>query len=166
MTAIPRQLVADALGADPATLPDGDLPVARLAKRYHAFLAAPEDPALTGPDAWTLAVMDALVQDHPALAFEVILATLSLCDSPETVSLLAAGPTEDLLATHGATVIDRFETVARTSALMRFLLSGVWQQGMPALLWARVQTARAPGPDMDEGAPLPPNDLPPDDLPA
>jgi hypothetical protein len=160
VTAIPRSLVADALGVDAATLPEGDLPVARLAERYRAFLAAPEDDSLSGPDAWTFAVIDALVQDHPDLACDALLATLPLCATPDEVSLLAAGPVEDLLALHGAQVIGRIETAARSSARMRFLLSGVWQRDMPALLWARVTAARAPGPDIDAGDPLPANDLP------
>ena len=62
---------------------------------------------------------------------------------------------EDLIASHGADFIDRIEADADASPRFRYLLSGVWKSQTPALLWARIEAARAPGPDMDAGDPLP-----------
>ena len=155
MTAIPRSVVATALLVDEAALPEGDLPITRLAERYHRFLATDENRRMDSEDAWTFDLMSDLVQTQPALAFEAILQTLALCADAEQVSYLAAGPMEDLLVDHGTDFIAPVEQQAKLSARVRFLLSGVWKRDMNPMLWARIEAARAPGPDMDAGDPLP-----------
>jgi hypothetical protein len=76
MTAsIPRAMVAAALGLESQTdlLPPGDLPVARLAARYAAYLATPEaDAGTETADAWTGAVMDHLMAFDPVRALDVL----------------------------------------------------------------------------------------------
>ena len=62
--------------------------------------------------------------------------------SAEQISLLVAGPVEDLLALHGAQFIDRIEQQAQSSPKFAHLLGGVWQRGMPAEIWDRVERAR------------------------
>ncbi len=70
---IPRPLVARALGLpdDTDALPQGDLPMGRFMTRYIAYLAT-TDAATDAPDAWTGALMDHLIAEHPALALAAI----------------------------------------------------------------------------------------------
>ena len=158
MTCVARGDVATALGVASDALPPGDLPLDRLATLYarYAAQAAREEEA---PDLfWTFELMDWLATHRPDTAWEVLRATLDHCTRAEEVAFLAAGPAEDLIRTHGPALIDRIATSAAHSARVRFLLSGVWQGDTPPLLWARIVSARAPGPALDDGAPLPPPD--------
>ncbi|PWJ18142.1 hypothetical protein [Jannaschia seohaensis] len=76
---IPRATVARAIGLpeDTDALPPGDLPLDRFAARYVAYLAT-EEPQTETPDAWTGAVMDALIAEDPELAFAALRAGLPL----------------------------------------------------------------------------------------
>jgi hypothetical protein len=58
------------------------------------------------------------------------------------ISLLAAGPVEDLLALHGGQFIDRIEAEAQRSPAFAHVLGGVWQRDMPSEIWQRVEVAR------------------------
>ncbi|MEZ5769343.1 MAG: hypothetical protein R3D80_17970 [Paracoccaceae bacterium] len=161
-TAIPRALVADALGVDEEALPPGDLPVSRLAARFLAYLRAGDDdtPApVDHPDAWTFALMDDLTRDHPALGLAATCAALAACETPEDVALIAAGPLEDLLKANGAEVIGEIETLAARAPRLGYALTGVWppEQGA-ALLWARVRALTTEVAALDDGAPVPPPD--------
>lgn len=162
-TAIPRKLVAEALGVDEASLPPGDLPLDRLAARFLAYLRAGdgESPApATHPDAWTVALFDALARDHPGPALAAIRAVLWACASPEDVAMVAAGPLEDAIGAQGSALIDEIEHLAATAPRFAYALTGVWpgEPGAAPLLWARIEAARAGVPGLDDGAPLPPAD--------
>ena len=62
--------------------------------------------------------------------------------SEEQISLLAAGPVEDLLALHGAQFIDRIEAEALRSPAFAHVLGGVWRRDMTPEMWQRVEAAR------------------------
>jgi hypothetical protein len=78
----------------------------------------------------------------PEDVWEVILAVLSMRPSDEVISVLAAGPLEDLIESEGDVFIERIETEARKNPAFRQLLGGVWRSGTPEI-WARVEKARA-----------------------
>jgi Family of unknown function (DUF6869) len=157
--AIPRALVADALGMPVADLPPGDLPLERLATRFLDYLHAGDEIAPDHPDAWTFALFDDLTRDHPALGLAASCAVLAACESPEDVADIAAGPLEDLIANHGPTLIGEIEALAARAPRFAYALTGVWPQGKEGgLLWARVEAARRGAPGLDDGAPLPPAD--------
>jgi Family of unknown function (DUF6869) len=155
---IPRALVAEALGVDPAGLPPGDLPLDRFAARFLAFLAATDasDSPDAHPDFWTYALFEALAADHPALCLAAIRASLAAADSPEQVALIAAGPLEDLLRAHGTTLIGEVEALAARAPRFAYALTGVWppEQGQP-MLWARLKALADTGPQIDAGDALP-----------
>lgn len=161
---IPRALVAEALLVDESTLPPGDLPLDRLAERYLAYLRAGEDeapPPDDHPDAWTSDLFFELTQDHPELGLAATVETIRICDTPEDVAVIAAGPLEDLIATHGAVLIDEIEDRAVRDPRFAYALTGVWPQGRDGtLLWARVEAARRGIQGLDDGAPVPPNGPP------
>jgi hypothetical protein len=62
--------------------------------------------------------------------------------SEEQISLLAAGPVEDLLALYGGQFIDRIEAEAKRNTAFAHVLGGVWQRQMPLEIWQRVESAR------------------------
>lgn len=161
-TGIPRTLVAEALMVEPEVLPPGDLPLDRLAARFLAYLAAGDEdtpPPADHPDAWTFALFDVLTSEHPALGLAATRAALAACESPEEVAGIAAGPLEDLIAKHGAALIDEIEALAARAPRFAYALTGVWPQGAAGtLLWARIEAARRDVPGLDDGAPLPPAD--------
>lgn len=160
-TAVPRALVAETLGVDEAALPPGDLPLARLAIRFLAYLAAGDEdtpPSEHHPDAWTFALFDALIRDHPALGLAATRAALAACPHSEAVADVAAGPLEDLIAAHGAALIDEIERLADRAPRFAYALTGVWRRDTAPLLWARIEAARRGVPALDDGAPLPPAD--------
>lgn len=93
---IARATVAAALGLPEGTdaLPPGDLPFDRFMARYLTYLGV-ADPAQDTPDAWTGTVMDGLIADHPATAFDAIRAGLAM-----DADGLLADPLADLAAAH------------------------------------------------------------------
>lgn len=58
------------------------------------------------------------------------------------ISLLAAGPVEDLLVHYGAQFIERIEAEAQRSPAFAHVLGGVWQSDTPQEIWQRVEAAR------------------------
>nr|WP_112323252.1 hypothetical protein [Oceanibium sediminis] len=87
-----------------------------------------------------------------------MLTAAKVAQTQQQAGAIAAGFLEDLLNLHGPAVIARIEDTAARSARMRYLLSGVWASDIDQPTWARVLAARAPGPDMEKGAPQPPAD--------
>ena len=89
--------------------------------------------------------LDQLVDNDPELAWDVILAILdSIEPKPEShlFQILAAGPLEDLLSSHGAALIERVEVQARRAPAFNLLLGGVWRGGMSQAVWERVERCR------------------------
>lgn len=142
-------------------LPD-HLSVEQFGKLYAALYPAEQDEA--GPDhkiTWVWDLMDHLSQNAPRIALECIACAARQPLSRFQASCLAAGPLEDIIADHGPDVIERIEALAKDSARFRYLLSGVWPRGQDTAgdIWHRVLRARAPGPDMDQGAAVSAADL-------
>jgi hypothetical protein len=162
---IPKELLDDALqlwrreGA--ADLPD-EMSVEQLGKLYMEFYPKTEEES--DPDqqvTWVWDLMHELCGKAPGLALDCVVAAARRPMTGFQAGCLAAGALEDLIADHGPMVIDRVEALARESARFRYLLSGVWPRGQDTQgeVWQRVLLARAPGPDMDQGAPVPKADL-------
>jgi hypothetical protein len=79
----------------------------------------------------------------PAFLWEFILATYKRTDlSDLAISVLAAGPVEELLSYAGAEYIDRIEILARQDPAFNNLLGGVWQLNTPDAIWKRVEKVR------------------------
>ena len=64
--------------------------------------------------------------------------------SQDVISILAAGPLEDILAKKGEEYIGRTELLAANDEKFKYLLGGVWQNSMSDEVWARVQAASEP----------------------
>lgn len=106
---------------------------------------------------WSFACVDDRAHDHPEQAWELVLAMLPLLETAENTAHFAAGPLETLIAQNGDLVIERIEAEAVKSPRFRYMLSGVWSQGKSETeTWKRVEKARADGPSIDDGDPIPP----------
>lgn len=80
--------------------------------------------------------------DAPEIVWQAVLQIMQHRLTDEQLTLLAAGPVEDLLALHGAQFIDRIEAEAKRSPAFAHLLGGVWPRDMAPALWQRVEAAR------------------------
>lgn len=87
-------------------------------------------------------VMDWALDGQADQLWLFILATYDRNISDRVISVLAAGPLEDLLVKHGPLFIERVEQLARQDEKFNSLLGGVWQNTMSEEVWTRVQAAR------------------------
>jgi chorismate synthase len=80
---------------------------------------------------------------RPEAAWRILLIVWPLVKSnDDALGLLAAGPLEDLIADHGARLIDRIEDLARRDIDFARLLGGVWQSSTPDDIWSRIEKVR------------------------
>lgn len=79
----------------------------------------------------------------PEAAWCAILKLITHKLTDEQLSLLAAGPLEDLLSEHGSSFIDRVEQEVTANKRFDYLLGGVWRLSMTDDVWNRVQKARS-----------------------
>jgi hypothetical protein len=80
-----------------------------------------------------------MTHERPEDGRAFILEVLASDNSTPVVESLSAGPLEDLLTYHGATLIDRVEAEARRNPKFASLLGGVWKNAMSDDTWRRVQ---------------------------
>jgi hypothetical protein len=78
----------------------------------------------------------------PEAVWQAVLRIMQRELTEEQISLLAAGPVEDLLAHYGTQFIDRIEAEAQRSRAFAHVLGGVWRRDIPAEIWQRVEAAR------------------------
>jgi hypothetical protein len=72
-------------------------------------------------------------------AYEVIRELVRQAPSPYVLSIVAAGPLEDLLSDWGERIIDRLETDARDDPKLMAACAGVWKLYMPDEVWNRLR---------------------------
>ena len=87
-------------------------------------------------------VMDWALEREGELLWRFITTAYQRQLSDKLISLLAAGPLEDLLAKQGPEFIERVEELARKDPRFNNLLGGVWRNTMTDEVWQRVQAAR------------------------
>ena len=96
---------------------------------------------LTGEDT---TMMDSVIPPDadPEAVWSAVLRIIQHNLSEDQISILAAGPVEDLLAWHGEQFIDRIEAEAHRNPVFAHILGGVWRHDMPQAIWQRVEAAR------------------------
>ena len=82
------------------------------------------------------------VDDKPELVWQFILEACKRDLSDKLISLLGAGPVEDLLARYGPDYIERIETLARQNPKFNHVLGGVWKNAIKEEIWLRVLASR------------------------
>ncbi len=80
--------------------------------------------------------------EEPETAWLAILEILKIDLTDDQISLLAAGPLEDLLVWHGSAFIDRVEEEAKSNVKFNHLLGGIWRREMSSEIWVRIERAR------------------------
>ena len=80
-----------------------------------------------------------LIEHAPEDAYGVIRELVHQAPSPYVLSIVAAGPLEDLLSDWGERFIDRLEADARDDPKLMAACAGVWQLYMPDEVWSRLR---------------------------
>jgi hypothetical protein len=75
---------------------------------------------------WASDYVDGLVHSDPQEALNLTISLINASESSKALAIVAAGPLEDLLKSHGAVLMDRVEEESRTNDKFRLALSGVW----------------------------------------
>ena len=88
---------------------------------------------------WAMIELWDLCREAPESAWSAILEIISKDHSDQILSDVAAGPMEDLLAYHGALVIDRVESCARSNPSFERMLGNVWKNAISDDVWNRVK---------------------------
>jgi hypothetical protein len=142
-----RCMADDLSAVEFASKRDGDgrwtATMAELVAGWISYQANEEraQKGLDQEDIWALFCVDDIIRKHADLGLDFVLAVLSKKPENYVIEILAAGPLEDILATHGQAIISRVEDEARCSPEFRNLLGGVWQNRMSDDIWKRVLTA-------------------------
>ncbi|MEP3280284.1 MAG: DUF6869 domain-containing protein [Stappiaceae bacterium] len=101
--------------------------------------------------------IDEMISNNPEASLLFLYAALSQCQSALDISVLAAGPLENLLQAHGPAVIDNLEKKAGSSEKMRYFLSGTWgKDRIDPDIWRRLTEAVSQGPVMSVDDPRDP----------
>ena len=95
---------------------------------------------------WAYEKMCQLVKNSPTKALEVIAKVLHSTEDEFVLSNLAAGPLEDLLRIHGASVLDNLEIYARQDNRFRNLLTQV-DKVVSDDIWKRIEALLAVKPE-------------------
>jgi hypothetical protein len=101
-------------------------------------------PNEKNPEFWACDRMMDLVLSDPETAWQVIDLIWRLDQSDKTLAYLAAGPVEDLLASHGEAFIDRITLLARREPTFRKLLGAVWRSGIHEPVWQKLKSIAGP----------------------
>lgn len=81
-----------------------------------------------------------LMSEHePDKALSVFCAIIQLTEDEETTGLLAAGHLENWLSGNGETMFETIRSLAQAHDDFRYLLSGVWQNNMPKVLFQKIR---------------------------
>lgn len=99
-----------------------------------------EYSATSRPDLfWVTERFRDLIAHAPEDAYEVVRELVREAPSPYVLSIVAAGPLEDLLSDWGERLIDRLETDARDDPKLMAACAGVWKLYMPDDVWDRLR---------------------------
>jgi len=94
--------------------------------------------------------IDEMVERAPAAAVGFLIVACAQARSLPELCIIAAGPLENLLQSHGPTVIPHLEKIAKIDPRFRLMLSGTWgRERIDPQVWARLVTAVSPGPVID-----------------
>jgi len=117
-------------------------PPATMADLVSGWLAQhPAPPRSRDEDMWAWEAIYDLIIGAPHEVLKFVDAVMDAGATGQQEGLLAAGPLEDLLGSHGEALIDEIELKARREPRFRRLLTGVWQNAMSDAIWERVQIA-------------------------
>ena len=88
---------------------------------------------------WASHKLDDLVNNEPYTALGVIRGIAEQNKSQEVAAILAAGPFENLLASHGSLIVDSVVKACKESESLRYLLGGIWRSSISDSVWEKLQ---------------------------
>lgn len=88
---------------------------------------------------WAYSELDRLCSDDPTRALAIVQLIASKHPPERVVWNLAAGPLEDLLVRHGASLIDDLERLVRAGLPLAAVIPGVWTERIESKLQSRVR---------------------------
>lgn len=150
---IPRPLVAQALSVDEASLPEGDLPLSRLATRLLMFLrdTVEDEEAVEGhPELWTALLATRIAERNPSMSLSLQCRLMAEAQDAEDLAVIAEGPLTELFALQGTTLLTEIEDLARTAPRFAQAISLLPAEAGGALFRARLSALAKP---LDELAP-------------
>ena len=111
--------------------------------RYQLACLMDEGAIEDHPD-FEAAVMNLgrVISTDAAFGLQFVARAIQQIDKEELLSVLAAGPLEDLLAYHGPSVIAQIEDLANKDSRFRSALFGVWRNTIDAATWERIEKLR------------------------
>lgn len=114
----------------------------KLAEWVGAYIQAQELDVVDyeHPLWWAIKKFMDLGESNPEACWLAVLGIVQQMPSEKVLSVLAAGPLEDLIDDHGPQFIDRIENEARRNSVFRTMLRNVWKSGSDDV-WDRVQRA-------------------------
>ena len=116
----------------------------QIAEEWIQKWSAPEVPAI-GPGVGESVLDWELPREQPALCLSTIVEVLGRIDGStpnRLLSVLAAGPLENLLNYNGDAVVDEVDTLARKSPEFRLLLNAVWDSDIKPSILTRLTKYR------------------------
>jgi hypothetical protein len=111
-------------------------------KAYVALIGAERGTAAYQANFWAYDKLLMMCISDPLNAWTAVKAVLAYDSSPDVTSNLGAGPIEDLLVNHGASLIEQIEFDASQSKPIQEALRSVWQGDIDQEVWRRVKRAR------------------------
>jgi len=129
---------------------DGEHNFEHLARVYLDDAASEEAASYTDTRHRAHDCIDEMVEHAPAAAVGFLIVACAQTRSLPELCIIAAGPLENLLQSHGSTVIPHLEKIARIDPRFRLMLSGTWgRERINPDVWARLVAAVSPGPVID-----------------
>ncbi|MEQ1697846.1 MAG: DUF6869 domain-containing protein [Hyphomicrobiaceae bacterium] len=130
--------------------PDGTHNFEHLARVYLVDVESEEAVTYTDPLHRAHDCIADLVERAPAAAVGFLIVACAQCRSLAELSIIAAGPLENLLQSHGPAVISHLEKIAKIDPRFRLMLSGTWgKERIHPDVWARLVSAVSAGPVID-----------------
>ena len=135
----------------PCRRSDGALDLESIARTFvesrKAYLTDPIDEEIEARTRWASDCAFEIEDNHPDLALALVIATMDACVTVEDAAFVAAGVVENMVAKHGAGLIDSIELLAQHSPKFRFILSGIWSQAgsVDPQVWSRIGRAVGQG---------------------
>jgi hypothetical protein len=123
--------------------------IVTIGRCYHAETGGVIDEASRAANDWVSSCESEVIENHPDLLVQLIIAAVDACETPQDAAFVAAGLIENSVCARGPEVIDAIEALARESSKFRYILSGIW--GEPSTdpeVWKRIGVVVGLGPRM------------------
>lgn len=110
-----------------------------LAKAWIESCSLPRGSTEKEARRWAVEKVSSLSLRSPKECWEVVLDIVSATDDEWVLTILGAGPIEDMLSSNPEETIAMIERDAPQNSKLRYALANVWQSDTPDDVWNRLQ---------------------------